>query len=211
MGQEEPDGESAPWTAGTITVLRSEAERVRLLSRSLDDLAVDLRQVDPDSWSGKAHDAFVDRRNAQAARCRTAAEAHAGAARALHDYVSVLEQLTRGAQYASDSSALQDLSRQRADAAREASVALSRARDELAALRATLGEIDRAGPRPRPRPVPVPVPAPATPPERPSMSRVQSVLAPDLILTNPVEFDRKLQELSDAMWLYWSPPGARSR
>lgn len=205
MGQEEPDGESAPWTAGTITVLRSEAERVRLLARSLDDLAVDLRQVDPDSWSGKAHDAFVDRRNAQAARFRTAAEAHADAARALHDYVSVLEQLTRSAQYASDSSALQDLSRQRADAAREASVTLSRARDELAALRATFGEIDRAGPRL------VPVPAPAMPPERPSMSRVQSVLAPDLILTNPVEFDRKLQELSDAMWLYWSQHDGRLR
>ncbi|WP_181774587.1 putative T7SS-secreted protein [Amycolatopsis pittospori] len=198
MEPEQPDGASPPWTAGTISVLRSEAERVRALSRSLEDFAVDLRQVDPGAWSGRAHDAFAGRRTKLAARCREVAETHASAARALDDYVAVLEQLTRSAQYATDSSLVQRLASQRGEAAARASLALTEASDELSTLRETLDDLDQArAPRLAPAsPSPTPKPEPAfAPPE--------SGLVLGQVLTNRVEFDRGLQQLSDAMLLHW--------
>ncbi|MEV6909548.1 putative T7SS-secreted protein [Amycolatopsis sp. NPDC051071] len=197
MEPEQPDGASAPWTAGTISVLRSEAERVRALSRSLEDFAVDLRQIDPGAWSGRAHDAFAERRTGLAGRCRQVAETHASAARALDDYVAVLEQLTRSAQYSTDSLLLRRLAGQRAEAAARAAAALTGASGELTTLRVLLGDLDQPRARqlvPRqPSKLPQPVDAPAEP-----------GLAPSLLLTNRVEFDKGLQHLSDAMWLFWS-------
>ncbi|EME58729.1 putative T7SS-secreted protein [Amycolatopsis decaplanina] len=201
MNPEDPDGASAPWTAGTVSVLRSEAERLRAVSRSLEDQAVELRQVDPHGWSGQGHDAYSGRRTELVARCRMVAEEHARAARALDDFVAVLEQLTRNARDTSDPSLIRRLVAQRTEAAALAAATLTEVGKGLAALKTVLGDVDRRVPR---ESLPSRSERPASPP--PDAAPGQTELAPALLLADPVEFDRRLQGLSDAMWRFWSMP-----
>ncbi|MBB5852218.1 putative T7SS-secreted protein [Amycolatopsis umgeniensis] len=201
MKPEDPDGTGVPWTAGMISVLRSEAERLRALSRSLEDQAVELRQIDPRGWTGRGHDAYSARRTELAARCRMVAEEHARAARALDDFVAVLEQLTRNARDTADPAQLGRLAAQRAEAASVAAAVLTEVGEDLGDLRAMLEEF---APR---RPLPSFTPITFVPP--PDVTADPALLAPDLLLADPVEFDRRLQELSDAMLLFWSDPDSR--
>ncbi|MFI7115074.1 hypothetical protein [Amycolatopsis sp. NPDC049868] len=201
MKPEEPDGPGAPWTAGTVSVLRSEAERLRAVSRSLEDQAVEVRQIDPRGWSGDGHDAYLGRRTELTARCRMVAEEHGRAARALDDFVAVLEQLTRTARDTSDPSLIRRLAAQRTEAAARAAATLIEVGKDLAALKTVLGEVDRRVVR---ESRPVRIAKPASPP--PGAAPERTGLAPALLLADPVEFDRRLQGLSDAMWRFWSMP-----
>ncbi|MEU8413299.1 hypothetical protein AB0C24_10945 [Amycolatopsis japonica] len=201
MKPEDPDGPSAPWTAGTVSVLRSEAERLRAVSRSLEDQAVEVRQIDPHGWSGPGHDAYLGRRAELTARCRVVAEEHGRAARALDDFVAVLEQLTRSARDTSDPSLVRRLLAQRTEAAARAAATLTEVGKDLAALKTVLGEVDRSVVR---EPRPAREAKPISPP--PDVVTGQTGLAPALLLTDPAEFDRRTQGLSDAMWRFWSMP-----
>ncbi|RSM76563.1 hypothetical protein DL991_25570 [Amycolatopsis sp. WAC 01375] len=201
MKPEDPDGPSAPWTAGTVSVLRSEAERLRAVSRSLEDQAVEVRQIDPHGWSGPGHDAYLGRRTELAARCRMVAEEHGRAARALDDFVAVLEQLTRSARDTSDPSLIRRLAAQRTEAATLAAATLTEVGRELAALKTVLGEVDRRVVR---ESRPSRAEKPISPP--PDTAHGQTELAPALLLADPAEFDRRLQGLNDAMWRFWSLP-----
>ncbi|MBE1575585.1 hypothetical protein ACFORH_01080 [Amycolatopsis roodepoortensis] len=182
-------------------MLRSEAERLRAVSRTLEDQAVEVRQVDPHGWSGTGHDAYSGRRTELAARCRSVAEEHARAARALDDFVTVLEQLTRTARDTSDPSLIRRLIAQRTEAAARAAVTLTEVGEDLAALKTMLDEVDRRA-APESRPTPTVRPASPTPGTAPA----QTELAPALLLADPAEFDRRAQGLSDEMWRFWSMP-----
>lgn len=199
MKPEDPDGASAPWTAGTVSVLRSEAERLRAVSRTLEDQAVEVRQIDPHGWSGPGHDAYSGRRTELAARCRMVAEEHARAARALDDFVAVLEQLTRNARDTADPSLIRRLIAQRTEAAARAAATLTEVGRDLAALKTVLGEVDRRVVRESRPPRNA---KPISPP--PENVTEPAGLAPVLLLTDPVEFDRRVQGLSDATWRFWS-------
>ncbi|MFE6613572.1 hypothetical protein [Amycolatopsis sp. NPDC057786] len=199
MKPEDPDGASAPWTAGTVSVLRSEAERLRAVSRTLEDQAVEVRQIDPHGWSGPGHDAYSGRRTELAARCRMVAEEHARAARALDDFVAVLEQLTRNARDTADPSLIRRLIAQRTEAAARAAATLTEVGRDLAALKTVLGEVDRRVVR---ESRPARTARPISPP--PDAVPEQTELVPALLLADPVEFDRRAQGLSDAMWRFWS-------
>ncbi|MFK0249640.1 putative T7SS-secreted protein [Amycolatopsis azurea] len=196
MEPEHPDGGRAPWTAGMTSVLRSEAERVRALSRSLEDHAVELRQIDPGGWSGQGHAAFSGRRTELAARCRAVAEVHARAARALDDFVAILEQLTRSARYTTDRSLLDRLSAERAEAAALAAATLTEAGEELAGLRAVLGD--------SPAHIPRQVSRPAGSGPGPSRTTVRPGPFPGLGLSDRFEFERRVQALSDDVRRYWA-------
>ncbi|WP_410666017.1 hypothetical protein [Amycolatopsis sp. lyj-84] len=206
MEPEDPDGVNVPWTAGMVNVLRSEAERFRVVSRSLEDHAVDLRQIDPRGWSGRGHDAYSARRTEVAAQFRMVAEEHARAARALDDFVAVLEQLTRHARYTADPSLLDRLVAQRAEASARAASALTAAGKELAKLRTMLGDFGEQAPQ---RSLPPLRSASAKPSPRTAEAPRQSNSAPAFGLANRIEGDRQMQELSDAIWRFWSSPPRR--
>ncbi|OXM42883.1 hypothetical protein [Amycolatopsis alba] len=191
-----PEGERAPWTAGMISVLRSEAERIRAISRSLEDLAVELRQIDPGGWSGRGHTAYSARRAELAARCRMVAEEHARAARALDDFVAILEQLTRSARYTADQSLLDRLAAQRTEAAARAAATLTEVGEELAGLQAALGGFPRHAPR---RSLPSPAPEP-----RPDVISGRPGPRPGPGMGGLIKDDRWTQTISDGVHRFWS-------
>jgi len=183
---------------GNVNVLQSEAERTRQLSQSFADLAAELRESDPDLWAGEAREAFLRNRNTQAAQCQLAADAHARAWRALHDYVSVLEELQKHGP--TDPETYTTLSAHRENAAREATAALVLAAEELSALRATLTE----DVPPPPRIELTTVPAPRAVPPPPAPGHIAQVLDPHRMYSDRSRFDHSLQRLSDAALNFYS-------
>jgi uncharacterized protein YukE len=133
-------GTDPAWLPGTANLLQGEADRSRNLARALDDIASDLRRVDPERWTGDAHDAFVVQRDAQARQCRAAAVAHEIASRALGQYVLTLVALAESRRYAPPD-ALASLESERAAAASHAAAMLLEAAEELAVLCAKMPEV----------------------------------------------------------------------
>lgn len=135
--------ESPAWLPGTLNLIRGEADRVRSLTQTLDDLASDLRRADVEGWEGNAGDAYKAVRNAAAARCRAAAVACEVAARSLGYYFTVLGELGARRPYAWSPDELARLEQQRAEAASLAAARVHEAAEELESIR---GTVFRGGP-----------------------------------------------------------------
>jgi hypothetical protein len=183
---------------GNVNVLQTEAERTRQLAQSFADLAAVIRESDPELWTGEAREAFLARRDTQAAQCQLAADTHARAGRALHDYVSVLDELQRHGSTGPEAHAT--LSLQRENAAREATAALRLAAEELAALRATLTEDVPPPPRIELTSVSAPTPIPPVP----APGHIAQVLDPHPMYSDRRRFDHNLQRICDAALNFYS-------
>jgi hypothetical protein len=130
--------EPPAWSPGTLNLIQGEADRVRSLTQTLDDLASDLRHADVEGWEGDASDAYVTVRNAAAARCRVAAVACEVAARALGYYFTVLGELASRRPYAWSPDELARLEEQRAEAGSLAAARVHEAAEELEGIRGTV-------------------------------------------------------------------------
>lgn len=183
------------WSPGTVSLLRGEAARLHELAETLDDLALDLRLLAPPGWEGRAHEAYVEVRDALAKQCRFAAWAHEVASRALTNYVEILAELAERRRYEHTGDGLARLEQQRVEAALELERAWEQSIDELMTVRAVLPELVAAAPSPRLSASVVPA-LPASGASDPLDPR----------LSDRTLYRQHLQELSDALLDYW--PGA---
>ncbi|MFJ7218480.1 putative T7SS-secreted protein [Amycolatopsis sp. NPDC098790] len=128
------------WSIGTIKLLRDEAIRLADIAAMLDELASDLRSVVPESWAGRAANAYVELRDRLVKQCLTGTAAYEAAAGAADDYVEILAELERRRRYETASDALARLEQQRVEAAGRLEAAWRAATEEFEAIRTVLPE-----------------------------------------------------------------------
>ncbi|WP_206790584.1 putative T7SS-secreted protein [Amycolatopsis sp. MtRt-6] len=173
------------WSPGTIKLLRDEAVRLADIATTLDDLASDLRSVEPEGWAGRAADAYGELRDRLTKQCLTGAAAYEAAAGAADDYVQILAELEGRRRHETASDALARLEQQRVEAAERLEAVWRAATEEFEAIRTAL-----------PEPVTAPArPAAAVPESGPREARLPRFGDPQYV-----------QDLSDAVLEYFARP-----